>query len=74
VIFFSWSLQLRDTLASAEPILTYLTPQMDSLHLFCRAEQVTFHYYAGSVFLIKEELRPVCDLASYFMTSLTLHV
>ncbi|KIJ37095.1 hypothetical protein M422DRAFT_781953 [Sphaerobolus stellatus SS14] len=55
------SFELRDTLASAEPILTYLSPQMDKLPMYSRAEQVTFHYYAGSVFLIKEELRPARD-------------
>ncbi|GJJ14592.1 hypothetical protein Clacol_008858 [Clathrus columnatus] len=50
------SFELRDTLASAEPILTFLAPQMENLHLFTRAEQVTFRYYAGCVFLAKEEL------------------
>ncbi|KAF8470364.1 hypothetical protein JB92DRAFT_3135155 [Gautieria morchelliformis] len=55
------SFELRDTLASAEPILGFLGPQMDNLHFFTKAEQVTFHYYAGSVFLVKEELRPARD-------------
>lgn len=50
------SFELRDTLASAEPILTFLAPQMENLHLFTRAEQVTFRYYAGCVALAKEEL------------------
>ncbi|KAF8529506.1 hypothetical protein JB92DRAFT_3106767 [Gautieria morchelliformis] len=55
------SFELRDTLASSEPILGFLGPQMDNLHFFTKAEQVTFHYYAGSVLLVKEELRPARD-------------
>ncbi|KAF8512679.1 hypothetical protein BU17DRAFT_96092 [Hysterangium stoloniferum] len=52
------SFQLRDTLASTDPIIGFTAPQVENLHLFTKAEQVTFHYYAGSVCLAKEELRP----------------
>jgi hypothetical protein len=41
---------------------------MDNLHLFTKAEQVTFHYYAGSVFLVKEELRPVITYSAFAFT------